>query len=367
MKITVNKDVILNGLQKVQSIVGNRTTLPILYNIHFKAEKNSLTLTATDLEVTVKTSVEVKVAREGGTTLPARKIFSIFRELPDNEIEIDSDEKDIATIKCGTSVFKINGLSEEEFPPLPKFQGGKSYSLEQNVFKEMVSLTCYAASNDESRYILNGVHFSFRDGKMTVVATDGRRMAFHEQEVEFLKSAEGEWTIPNKAIGELIKTIGNEGTVKILVTDNQAAFEFDSILLVSKLLEGTYPNFKQVLPQSAENRERIVISSRLDFLSAVRRVSLLVSDKANSITLSFGKDRCIITSSAPDVGEAKEDIAVKYRGKEMVVAFNPEFLMDPLKHLTSDEVAFEIGDELSPGIIKTNTAFMYVIMPMRVK
>lgn len=367
MKLTVNKDVILEGLQKVQSIVGSRTTLPILYNVHFKAEKDRLTLTATDLEVTVRTSVESKIARAGGTTMPARRVFSIFRELPANEIDIETDEKDVTTIKCGTSVFKINGLSEDEFPPLPKFQGGKTYSMEQKTLREMLSLTHYAASNDESRYILNGVHFSFRGGKLTMVATDGRRMAFHEQEVEFLKEAEGEWTIPNKAVAELLKSMTDEGTIKILITENQAAFEFGNILIVSKLLEGTYPNFKQVLPQSAENRERIVIPSREDFLSAIRRVALLVSDKSNSVTLTFGKDRCFVTSSAPDVGEAKEDVAVKYRGKEINISFNPDFLMDPLKNLSSDEVSFELGDELSPGLIKSGTPFMYVLMPMRVK
>ena len=196
--------------------------------------------------------MEAKVGRGGGTTLPARRVFSIFRELPANEIDIEVDDKDVATIKCGLSVFKINGLSEDEFPPLPKFQGGKSYALDQKLFKEMLTLTHYAASSDESRYILNGVHFNFRGGKMTLVATDGRRMAHYEQEVDFIKESEGEWTIPNKAVGELLKSLDDEGTVKIQVTENQAAFELGNTLIVTKLLEGTYPNFKQVLPPPAK-------------------------------------------------------------------------------------------------------------------
>jgi DNA polymerase-3 subunit beta len=367
MKLTVNKDVLLEGLQHVQSIVGMRTTLPILYNVYLKAEKDRLTLTTTDLEVSVRTSVEAKIARAGGTTLPARRVFSIFRELPTPEIEIEVDDKDLAVIKSGTSLFKINGLSEDEFPPLPKFQGGKSYVLDQKMLKEMLTMTHYAASNDESRYILNGVHFSFRDGKLTMVATDGRRMAHYEQEAEFLKEAEGEWTVPNKAVVELLKTIGDEGTAKIQVTENQVAFEYGTILLISKLLEGTYPNFKQVLPQSSENRERIAVPSREDFLNAIRRVALLVNDKSNSVTLTFGKDRVVILASSPEIGEAKEDVAVKYRGKEITVAFNPDFISDPLKNLKGPEFAFELGDELSPGLIKTDTPFLYVLMPMRVK
>lgn len=366
MKLVLNKDVIIDGLQKVQSIVGSRTTLPILYNVMLKADKEGLTLSATDLEVSVRTQVEAKVVRAGATTLPARRVFSIFRELPANEIEIDVDDKDVATIRAGQSVFKIIGISEDEFPPMPKFQGGRQYTIEQATLRRMLACTHFAASADESRYILNGVLMSFRGGKLTTVATDGRRMAHYEQEVEFLKDAEGEYVIPSKAINELLKTLQAEGTgtVKFHVTENQAAFEFDRMLIVTKLLEGTYPNFKQVIPGHCEER---VALERESLMEAIRRVALLVSDKSNSVTLTFSKNKLLISAVSPEIGEATESMPVKYGGKEMSVSFNPTFILDPLRNLDDDEVSMELSDDLSPGVLKNSRPFLYVLMPMRVK
>lgn len=364
MKLAVNKDVMLEGLQKVQSIVGSRTTLPILYNVYLKADKERLSLAATDLEVSVRTSVEAKVTRPGGTTLPARRVFSIFRELAVNEIELDVDDKDVAVIRAGSSQFRIIGISEDEFPPLPIFSGGRQYILEQETFKRMLACTHFAASSDESRYILNGVLLSFRAGKLTVVATDGRRMAHFEQEVEFAKESEGDWVVPSKAVNELLKTLQDKGTVKIHVTENQAAFEFDDMLVITKLLEGTYPNFKQVIPSHCE--ERITLEKE-SLQAAVRRVALLVSDKSNSITLSFSKNKLVISAVSPEVGEATESLPVKYAGKDMSVSFNPDFLLEPLRNVAGDEVSLELSDELSPGVLKSNQPFLYVLMPMRVK
>ena len=364
MKLIVNKDVILEGMQKVQSIVATRSTLPVLYNVYLKAEKDKLWLTATDLEVTVRTSVEAKIARTGGTTLPARRLFSIFRELPANDIEIDVDDKDVASIRSGASYFKIIGISEDEFPPLPKFQGNRSYSLAQKLFKNMLLSTHYAASRDETRFILNGVLLSFKGGKLAVVATDGRRMAMWEQDLDVTREMEGEWVIPSKTVNELLKSLKDEGDLKIQVTESQIAFEFDSMLVISKMIEGTYPNFRQVIPSHTE--EHIMLEREL-LLNAIRRVALLVSDKSNSVTLSFGKDTVEVSAVAADVGEAKEKVAVKYRGKELAISFNPEFLMDPLRNLASDEVSIDLSDELSPGVIRSDKPFLYVIMPMRVK
>lgn len=364
MKLIVNKDVVLEGLQKVQSIVATRSTLPVLYNVYLKAEKDKLWLTATDLEVTVRTSVDAKVSRTGGATLPARRLFSIFRELPANDIEIDVDDKDVAAIRSGASFFKIIGISEDEFPPLPKFQGSRSYSLDQKLFKAMLSSTHYAASRDETRFILNGVLLSFKGGKLHLVATDGRRMAMWEQDLESSREMDGDWVVPSKTVSELLKSLKDEGDLKIQVSDSQIAFEFDSMLVISKLIEGTYPNFRQVIPPKSD--ERVVLEREL-LLNAIRRVALLVSDKSNSITLAFGKDNVEISAVAADIGEAKEKVAVKYRGKEIAISFNPEFLMDPLRNLAADEVSLDFTDELSPGVLRSDKPFLYVIMPMRVK
>lgn len=363
MKLKIKKEVMLEGLQKVQSIVNPRTTLPILSNVLYRAENDRLWLSATDLEVSVRASVEAEVIEEGGTTLHARRAFSIFRELASGEIEFETDDKDHATIKSGSSFFKMVGISEDDFPPLPKFDTGRAYTMEQNALKLMLQKTSYAASNDETRQVLNGALFAFRDDKLTVVATDGRRMALVEQEVEFPKDAEVDIIIPSKTIGELIRTLGDAGTIKILLTEKQVAFEFGTMLIVSRLIEGNYPNFRQVIP--AQSEQRIPVE-RESLLAAVRRASLMTTDQSRSVRLTFGKNRLEVVTETPDVGEARETLPVKYAGPDISVAFNPEFLMDPLRTLDSDEIYMEITDDLSPGVIKTDVPFLYVLMPMRV-
>jgi len=363
MKLTIEKDALLEALQKVQSIVGQRSTLPILSNVLLRAEGDSISLTTTDMEVCVKTSAGAEITEAGGTTLPARRFFSICRELPNGQVEIEVDAKDVATIRCGPSFFKLVGLSEEEFPPLPEFSESAVYTIDQNVFKEMLQKVVYASSTDETRYILNGSLLSFKDEKLTVVATDGRRLALVEQEVEFAEDTQVNLVVPTKTLNELIKTLGDEGILKIRVASTQVAFDFDRILIISKLIEGTYPNFQQVIPAQCE--ERIAID-RETILNAVRRVSLLTDDQTASIRLNFGKNKLELVSNSPEIGEARETIPVKYDGKEISIAFNPGFLMAPLRHLDSDEIFFELSDELSPGVIKTGVPFLYVLMPIRV-
>ncbi len=364
MKLTVSKDAILEGLQNTQSIISVRSTLPVLYNVCLKAEQDRLWLTSTDLEVTVRTSVAAKVSRTGGTTLPARRIFSIFKELPVSEIEIDVDDKDVATIRAGASFYKINGISEDEFPPLPKFQGNRVYSLEQAEFRNMLQATSYAASSDDSRPMLNGVLLSFKGGKLSVVATDGRRMAMWEQDAEMGRDMEGEWIVPSKTVSELLKALKDEGKVRIQIAESQVSFEFGNLLTISKLVDHAYPNFRQVIPPGSD--QRISLEREL-VMHAIRRVALLLTDRSGSITLSFSKDHLEVSAMATDVGEARERVAIKYSGKDVTVAFNPDFLLDPLRNLSSDEISFEISDELSPCLIRNDKPFLYVLMPMRIK
>jgi len=363
MKLIVSKDKLLTGLQMINGVVGTRTTLPILSNALLQAEKGKLWLTATDLEVTVRSGIEAEVAKSGASTLAARRLFSIVRELPAEDIRTEIDDKNVASITCGQSFFKIVGLSNDEFPPLPKFDTGYGYTLDQATFKEMLQKTSYAASTDETRYILNGSLLSFKGDKLTIVATDGRRLALAEHELEFPKEAEADIIVPTKAVNELLHSLADSGTMKIQTTKTQVAFEFGDVLLISKLIEGTYPNFKQVIPSQCD--ERVTIE-RESLLTAVKRVALLTSDKSNSIKLTFGKNKLQITATTPDVGEAHESLPIKHTGKEISVAFNPEFLMDPLRNLSSDEVFFELTDALSPGVIKCDMPFVYVLMPMKI-
>ena len=363
MKLKVQKDDLINVLQNVQSIVSSRSTLPILSNILFETGDGELSITATDIDVSVRTRVRAEVEEEGSTTLPARRAFSIFRELPAGVIELDVDADHTATIRAASSFFKLNGMDATEFPPLPVFESETSYTLDEVVFREMLQKTSYAASTDETRYILNGCLLSFRDDKLTCVATDGRRLALVEQEVEFPKTAEGEMVVPSKTVNELIRTLGDAGTLTIRAMENQIAFEFDNMLIVSKLIDGTYPNFRQVIPASSEVRVEL---DREDLQAAVRRAALLTTAQSNSVRLNLMKNRLEVVTRTPDVGEACETVTLKYDGKDVSVAFNPEYLLAPLKTLQSDVVYFEVTDELSPGVLKADVPFLYVIMPMRI-
>lgn len=362
MKIVIHRDKFLEGLQVVQSVVSTRTTLPVLSNVLLRAEGGSLSLSTTDLDTGIRTSVEAVVEKAGGATLPARRLLSIIRELPATEITLDIDGKNAASIKAGNSFFKIMGLPEDDFPPFPKTEGARLFKLGQKDFREMLRKTAYAMSTDESRYVLNGALLSLKDRKLIVVATDGRRLALVEQEMEFPKANEIDVILPTKAVNELLRTLGAEGDVEIAIAENQIAFTIGNTYLISKLIEGNYPNYKQVIP--SETKERITLEREL-FLTSIKRVALLSSEKSNSVKLNFSKNGIEITANTPDVGEARESLSVPYKGKEFSIAFNPEYLGDPLRNLDSDLVHFDFTDELSPGVIRHDKPFLYVIMPMR--
>jgi len=363
MKFSATKEKLLEGLQQVQNVVSTRTTLPILSNVLLQAKEGAVHLTTTDLDVGVRGSFEANVDKTGATTLPARRLFTIIRELPSSEISVEVDGKNAASIRSGQSFFKILGLPEEEFPPLPKFEDAKMVTMRQKDLHDGLRKTAYAISTDETRYVLNGVLFSFKENKLTLVATDGRRLAMLDIELEFPRSHEADIIVPTKAVTELQRLLKDDGEVKISVGSGQIAFDLNNTLLVSKLIEGNYPNYKQVIPSEAKER---VTLERETFLNSLRRVSLLASDKSNSIKLNFSKNNIEITANTPEVGEARESLPVAYKGRDFSIAFNPEFLMAPLRNLTEDEVFFDLIDEMSPGVLKIQTPFLYVLMPMRV-
>jgi DNA polymerase III subunit beta len=367
MNLTISKEQIINGLQAVQNVVSNRTTLPILSNVLLRAEGDKLELTATDLDVTIACSVEAKVKKPGASTVPVKKLFGIVRELGNSEIDLEVDDKNVCSIRSGASFYKINGLSADEFPPMPKFKEDKKVDIKQETVKSMMKKTSFAISTDESRYVLNGIFISLKDHKMTMVATDGRRLAMVDEEVDVSEKSQGEFIAPAKAVNELNRLLQEKGDVEIRYTENQASFTLKdekngSVLIVTKLIEGNYPNYRQVIPN--EVKERVSLA-REEFLHALRRAEIMTSDKSNSVKLTFGKNNLAITANSPEVGEARESIAINYKGKEMAIAFNPKYMIDPLNALANDEVFIELIDELSPGVLKINGPFLYVVMPMR--
>ena len=367
MNLTITKEQISHGLQSVQNVVSTRTTLPILSNVLLKADGNRLEMTATDLDVTITCSVEAAVKKPGATTMPVKKLFGIVRELTNPEIELETDDKNVTSLRSGSSFFKIRGLGAEEFPPPPKFKEDKKVVLPQDKIRSMLRKTSFAISTDESRYVLNGIYMMLKEHKLTMVATDGRRLALVDEEVDVADKSQGEFIVPAKAVNELNRLLQEKGEVEIRYTDNQAAFSLKdekgfSILIVTKLIEGSYPNYRQVIP--GETKERISLA-REEFMHALRRAEIMTSEKQNSVKLNFTKNNLAITANSPDVGEARETLAINYKGKDMAIAFNPGYVIDPLNALNTDEVFLELIDELSPGVLKINGPFLYVVMPMR--
>ncbi len=367
MNLSIAKDQLLAGLQAVQNIVSTRTTLPVLSNVLLRAEQDRLALTATDLDVTISCSVAATVKKPGTTTVPVKKLVSITRELGSSEIELDTDDKNVTSIRAGSSHFRVRGIGAEEYPALPKFQEDRKVELPQDKLKTMLKRTAFATSSDESRYVLNGIFFSLKEQRLALIATDGRRLAMAEEEADAGDRSQGDFIVPSKAVNELTRLLQDKGQTRIYIGDNQAAFNLvdeqgNITSLITKLIEGNYPNYRQVIP--GEPKERVTIG-REDLLHALRRAEIMTSEKQNSVKLAFTKNNLAISANAPDLGEAQESLAINYKGVDLAVAFNPGYLIDPLNALSNDEVFLELIDELSPGVLKINGPFLYVVMPMR--
>jgi DNA polymerase-3 subunit beta len=363
MKIKVARSALLEGLQMVQNVVGSRSTLPVLSNVLLTTEDDRLWLTTTDLDVTVRCSVEADILKGGITTLPVRRLAGIVRELPESSIALQVNENHVASLECGASFFKIIGMSHEEFPAVANPSEKSCYQIDQGAFRDMLRRTGYAASTDETRFILNGVFLSFRERKLTVVATDGRRLAMAENELAGDEEAETDMVLPAKAVQELLHVLGDSGELRISAKENLVVFEFGKAFLASKLIDGTYPNYRQVIPTQCEQRVTI---EREALLESLHRAALLATERMGATKLTFADNALVIATNTPEVGEARETMAIRYTGKPITVAFNVEFLMDPLRTLTSDEVVFELTDDASPGVLKSDVPFLYVLMPMRV-
>jgi DNA polymerase-3 subunit beta len=372
MKFKINKDHFSNGLQQVLNVVGSRATMPILSNVLIEAEEGHISLTTTNLDLGIRCRIKADVSEPGGITLPVRKLATIIRELPQSDVYVEMGDNQ-AKITSGGSLFKIMGISTEEFPALPTFENRHVFELSQSKIVSMLKSVSYGQSNDENRYILNGVYFNFADEKLTLVATDGRRLALTALDTEISEDNAGNLILPAKTVAELERLMGKGENVKIAFNDRQAAFEIsiddsgdtgliDHLYLVSKIVEGNYPNYRQVIPKETEHRVKI---ERELMLECVHRAALVTSDKSNSVKLKVSKNLLEIYGSSSEYGESHESMAIAYDGPEVQVAFNPQFLIEPLKALTKDEVFFEFKDELSPGLFKTLDNFICVIMPLR--
>lgn len=374
MKFKINKDHFSHGLQQVLNVVGTRAAMPILGNVLIEAESGHLSLTTTNLDIGIRCRITADIEVEGSITLPVRKLATIVKELPQKEVFVEVESNNQAKITSGGSLFKVMGIGTEDFPPLPSFENQHVFKLEQDDLLNMLKSVSFAQSTDENRYILNGVYFNFSDDQLTLVATDGRRLALTNFELNSNESDSGNLILPAKTVTEIERLIGKGEGVKIAFNERQVAFEIaidddegdsglvDQIYLVSKIVEGNFPNYRQVIPKETEHRIKI---ERELFLECVHRAALVTSEKSNSVKLKMSDNLMEISGSSSEYGESHETMAIAYTGPEVQVAFNPSFIEEPLRALSHDEIYFEFKDELSPGIIKTLNNFICVIMPLR--
>lgn len=378
MKFKIDRDAFSYSLLKGMNVVGTHITLPILSNILIEAKKDHIYLATNNLDLGISSCIQAVVEEEGAITLPVRKLATIIRELPHKDVYVKTLKDNKAQIKSGSSFFRMMGMSQEEFPRLPCFDDKKNhFVLQQSELLRMLRSVSYAQSASESRYILNGVYFKFGSKKLTLVATDGRRLALISSDLDGENDEkEKRCIIPSKTVKELERLLGKGKALDISFNERQVAFniQIDSdenetlkkeIYLVSRIIEGTYPDYRQVLPKKTELRIKV---ERELMLECLNRATLMTSDKDNAVTLYLRKNVLEILASSSEYGEAHESMAVQYEGDEVQLCFNPWFMMAPLRVLSNDEVFFEFSsDSMSPGSFKTNESFCCVVMPVRHK
>jgi len=363
MKFKVIRSKFIEGLKSVQNIVAGKGSLPIIQNVLIEASGNQIKLTTTDLDISIKSTVECEVKKEGSTTLPVKLLFNSMLKAPEGEIEVEVDEREQAVVKAGSSRLKLNGKPASEFPQLNSEEESAVYSVPRQTLLEMLRKTSYAASQDDTRRTLKGVLMSFKDEKLTMVATDGRRLALVEQEIEFPKNAEKDIVLPAKAVQELQRSLNGEGNVDIRVQPSKICFDFSGVQIFSKLMDDAYPNYRQVIP--TECAEKITVDRQL-LLNALDRASVMTMDEAHSTKLTFSANILTVSSAASEIGEAKDEVPIKYAGEQIEIIFNPSYVMDPLKAIDDDEITINLNNGHSPAVIRCSIPFLYVLMPLRI-
>jgi len=372
MKFTIIKPSIFKTLTHLQSIVNKKNTLPILSNILIEAKKESLTLSSTDMDISIRETIDCKVVEEGSTTLNAQIMFDIIKKLPDtSEVEFISNDAKILTIRSNVSKFSLSCLPRDEFPIIEtKTNKGKKLVLKAEDIFNLIDKTKFAISNEETRYFLNGLYFNtFSNDKssyITFVGTDGHRLATSTLATsENIENIPGV-IIPKKTINELSKLLSeNLNDLEIDISSNKIVFFIDNLVLISKLIDGNFPDYTKVIPK---NNPHNLIVNRVNLLSAVDRVSTIANEKSPSIKFKLLKDLVNLSTINNENSTATEDLKVSYDGDEIEIGFNAKYIMDILDNLQGEEITISFNDNSTPIIAKEQFSSdnLYVLMPMRV-
>jgi len=376
MKLRIARDELLTGLQRVQGVVEKRNTMPILSNILLEAKSDGVDIIATDLELGMRGLYKATVKEPGSITLSARKLYEILKELPGGEIDLTVGANNWATIQSGKSQFKIVGLPSTEYPALPAIEREGLTPLSGAGLANLIRKTLFAVGDNDARYILNGllITLTVSDKKTTLrlVGTDGHRLAVADQEANQPAGKEGpkeiKAIIPKKAALEM-RHLLEEGDGEPLIgfTKNLMIFRKSGLLLTSRLMEGTYPNYQQVIPKDKEQDKRVTVS-KPELEGALRRVAVLSRDKTNAVKVTFSSGKIVLFSSNPDFGEATEELPAQYKGESLTTGFNARYLLDVLGIVDGESVTMQMDAPLSPCLVREpgNNGFTCVVMPVKV-
>ena len=369
MDFVISKESLLKELQAMQGVVEKKSTIPILSNIVLDVKKNQLELLATDLEVGIRTSCDVKVTTEGSTTLSARRLFDIVRLLPEAEVRVKGDEGKWVAITCQKARFRVVGLPREDFPEMREFDFSKGIAMERELVLDLINKVGFAITTDEGRYQLSGALTILSKRDVTMVATDGHRLAMARGRLE-KGAAENkiEMILPRKVLMELVR-IG-EGETEILFgqKENQAFFKIGRTVLSANLLSGKFPDFEQVIP---EGNDKLVNIDSAPFADVIRRVALLSGERSRAIKLAIGKGSLEVSANNPEVGEASETVDIEYSGGDIEVGFNAKYLLDFFQAYGPGQVILALKDEGTQGLLRpvgleAGKDYRYVVMPMRI-
>lgn len=375
MKVRISRDELLTGLQRVQGVVEKRNTMPILSNILLEAKSDGVDILATDLEIGMRGLYKATVEEPGSVTVSARKVYEILKELRDGEIELTVTENKWTTLRAGKSQFKIVGLPSSEYPQMPAIEREGLTPLAGVGLTDLIRKTLFAVGDNDARYILNGLLVmlmtSEKKATLRLVGTDGHRLAVAEQDISgsMPKDAPKEMKaiIPKKAAHEIRRLLeeGGDGEPLIGFTKNLMIFRKSGLLLTSRLMEGNYPNYQQVIPKDTG---KAAILEKTELEGALRRVAVLSRDKTNAVKVTLTADRLTLFSSNPDFGEATEEMPAKNTGAELTTGFNARYLLDVLNVVDGESVSLQMETPLSPCLIREpgNERFTCVVMPIKV-
>ncbi len=368
MKISISCKDLLDGVNKVKTVVAPKSALPILSHILMETGEGFVRLTATDLKVSIECQVDCQVYEEGSLTVNSQRLSSVLSELPQGDLLISLSENSVINLKSGRIETKLFSMSPDEFPAVRSFEGIEPIVVPQKLLKRLFWKTSYAICTDQARYNLTGLLLEVSDGKLIGVATDGRRMAMSLEREGIPTGIEIKVIVPGKMIEELERLLGDDEDVKVLIDETQAAFAFGNVRLVTALIEGTFPNYEMVIPKKNDKEAMI---DRAPFMEAVRRTRTMTSNKFNSVRFGLNPGQLVLKVVTPEVGEYEEEVPIEYEGGAVEIAFNPDFVLDVVRRLEGDKVCLQLKDANSPGLVKGVSEsgvdnYFNVIMPIRI-